>query len=90
MLFLGMIRNIGNIGSFELYNKALIGTKHLIENYVHTTVKGLQWLDEKMPDTGPQELFKKLDYFINLRHELGNTALVLSGGANLGTIFHRY
>lgn len=81
-----MIRNFGNLGSNQMYTKAFVGTKHLIDDFITQSVKCLTHLHEVLPEDSNKELLLKISYFTDLRHELGNTALILSGGANLGKL----
>lgn len=71
-----------------LYSTARSGTKCLIEEFTNELTSYMEILsidiDSKM---NPAELKTKIDFFKGLRHALGNTALLLSGGAALG-IYH--
>ena len=74
------------MGRPSLYTFCKIGTKHLIEEYNDEIVSSINWLSERMPEGTAAELEQKLEFFSNLKHYLGNTALILSGGAALGNI----
>lgn len=74
------------MGNRELFEKCHIGTKKLIEDYNNELVAHLRWLNDAMPQGSHLERHQKTDFFLNLRHTLGNTALILSGGAALGTL----
>lgn len=77
-----LIRNIGGIGTMELHTKCKIGTKVLIEKYVDTVVKSLEYIcDEEFEDFTPEE---KFEFFYETRQAFGRSALCLSGGATLG------
>ena len=78
-------RNLGDVGHPNLYDKALTGTKHLIEEYLAEAEKGLNYLcDNDFPHLLPD---KKLRLFSQAAHNFGRSALMLSGGATFG-IFH--
>lgn len=79
-----MTRNIGLMGDAKNYKQFYIGTYHLIEDYNNEIVKSLNWIEGAMPKLTQLDSIKKLEFFIDLKHALGNTALILSGGANLG------
>lgn len=77
-----LLRNIGGIGNMELHTKCKIGTKVLIEQYVDTVVKALEYIcDEEFEDFSPEE---KFEFFFETRQAFGRSALCLSGGATLG------
>lgn len=72
-------RNVGNITSQLLYRDAYNSTKKLIEEFQDETVRCLRAiLASDLPNT------KKLEFFGELRHSVGRSALLLSGGAILG------
>lgn len=75
-------RNLGDISSPELYNRALCGTKRVIESFIEETVLAIEFLTEAEGTGRVQtvELVRRAD------RVFGRSALVLSGGASLG--FH--
>lgn len=75
---------MGDMGCPSLYAFCKIGTKHLIEEYNDEVVTAINWVSERMPESTTTELEHKLEFFSDLKHYLGNTALILSGGAALG------
>lgn len=77
-----LIRNIGGIGNVKLYTKSKIGTKKLIEDYVNSVVKALEYICENEFDDFPPE--EKFEFFYETRQAFGRSALCLSGGATLG------
>ncbi|MCP8719579.1 MAG: DUF3336 domain-containing protein [Asgard group archaeon] len=79
------VRNIGNMGDANLYRHAYVGTKRLIEEYIHECQVSLEYLinhDEVNLDDR-----YLLGMLIQTRKNIGRTALVLSGGSTFG-IFH--
>lgn len=72
----------------RLFEHCRIGTKTLIEDFNLEVVSLLRYLASTInPETNPIELKKKMNIFKDLRHSLGNTALLLSGGGSLG-VYH--
>jgi hypothetical protein len=72
-------RNVGNITSHLLYREAYNSTKKVIEEFQEEVVKCLRAIMmSDMPN------MKKLEFFGELRHSVGRSALLLSGGAILG------
>lgn len=76
-------RNFGNLTNEVLYSRLRVGTKKNVETYIRTVRKALQIL-AKHPDLSLEE---KLVFFKETRHAFGRTALLLSGGGQLG-LFH--
>lgn len=72
-------RNVGNITSQLLYRDAYNATKKLIEEYQDEIVKCLRVILSSDISN-----LKKLEFFGELRHSVGRSALLLSGGAILG------
>lgn len=81
----GLHGNVGGMGKPALYNKAKLGTKHLIAQFVREVCDALQELDSV--DEALVPLHDKEDFFIRAGHCFGRSALMLSGGAVLG-FFH--
>lgn len=81
----GLHWNIANIGNPALYGHSLVGTKHLIHDYVTEVVGVLNFLaDNDFDELPPAE---KLRFFHEVALSYGRSALLLSGGATLG-LFH--
>ncbi|EGR33468.1 patatin-like phospholipase family protein, putative [Ichthyophthirius multifiliis] len=72
-------RNIGNILNPTLYQTSYIGTKNLIEEYQQILDQCIQFIAENTK----LSTRRKLEFFIETRHALGRTALLLSGGGKM-------
>jgi hypothetical protein len=59
------------------------GTKHLIEEFIDEVVQQLNILADAQHDEWLSE-DARYEFFINMRHAYGRTALLLSGGGTLG------
>lgn len=81
----GVHGNMGGMGNPSLYNKALFGTKQLIEDYVNELVDAIKHIADKKNKNISFE--DKLDFFRRASHCFGRSALMLSGGGQLGN-FH--
>lgn len=87
-LRLGLYRNFAGIDDERLFERCRVGTKQLIEEFNEEIVDSLKFLASSInSSTNPLELKQKMDLFRDLRHSLGNTALLLSGGGSLG-VYH--
>jgi len=81
----GLHGNIGNITNPALYAVCRVGTKLLIEHYLHEVVRCLDFVCAgDFPDFSDEE---KLAFFETTSAAFGRSALLLSGGATLG-MFH--
>ncbi len=81
----GLHRNLGNLGNPELYQTSQTGTKRLIDDYISEVNSLLNYLcDHEIPDFPYAE---KVLFFKQTGHSFGRSALMLSGGANMG-VFH--
>ena len=80
-----LAKNICNISDPSLYNKCHLGTKRSIEKYIDEVIKCLKSIYQANPNL--MSIENKLEFFAETRHSYGNTALMLSGGANFGK-FH--
>ncbi|MFH1885905.1 MAG: DUF3336 domain-containing protein [Pseudomonadota bacterium] len=78
-------RNLGDVANPALYDVALSGTKHLIEEYLSEAETSLCFLCDNDFVQLPQD--KKARLFRQAIHSLGRPALMLSGGSTLG-LFH--
>jgi TAG lipase / steryl ester hydrolase / phospholipase A2 / LPA acyltransferase len=81
----GLHRNLGNLANPDLYRHAHIGTKQVIDDYTSEVTNLLNYLcDNNIPELAGAD---KLLFFKNTGHSFGRSALLLSGGANMG-MFH--
>lgn len=77
----GIHGNVGGMGNSELYRRAKLGTKQVIEDYVDEIVDALYLLDEVEHDEISQA--EKDDFFHRARHCYGHSALMMSGSGML-------
>ena len=77
----GIHGNMGGMGKAELWGKALIGTKHLIEDYVVEIAESLEYLAD--PGVDGISFEEKLDFFQRASHCFGRSALMMSGSGTL-------
>lgn len=81
----GLHRNLGNLANPELYKHAHVGTKLLIDEYTSEVTSLLNHLcDHDIPEL---PYAQKLMFFRHTGQSFGRSALMLSGGANMG-MFH--
>lgn len=83
----GLVRNLGNITSSNLYNRANAGTKLLIEDYitqVALAVGHVATLPTNPSSANGLTSQAKLDLLHDTRQAFGRSALVLQGGAIFG------
>jgi NTE family protein len=81
----GLHRNLGNLANAELYKHTHVGTKLLIDDYISEVVGLLNYLcDHDIPELTQSQ---KLLFFRHTGQSFGRSALMLSGGANMG-MFH--
>ncbi len=85
LLRASMTRGLGDIGNLELYSQSYTGTKKLIEEFNEELVLALEYMYHVLPEDNRVARRNKYEFFRGLRHMLGNTALLLSGGGALGT-----
>lgn len=78
----GIHGNMGGIGNPKLYVQALSGTKHLITDYVDEVADSIAHIANVSHDKISFE--DKIDFFRRASHCFGRTALMLSGGGQLG------
>lgn len=83
----GLLRNLGGLSDASLYSKSLVGTKHLIEDYINEIVLQLNYICEKDYEKVSLSLPKKLEFISETKQSFGNTALQLHGGATFG-LYH--
>jgi TAG lipase/steryl ester hydrolase/phospholipase A2/LPA acyltransferase len=69
-----------------LFNKALAGSKVLVETYHNVVCAALDFVcdEDVVPGEEPIPTDARLAFFNETRHSYGRTALLLSGGASLG------
>lgn len=84
----GLLRNLGNIGDKQLYNRSYLGTKFLIQDYITEVMLCLEYI-RSLPESSPPFFTadRKLQFFKDVRHSYGLSALILQGGASFG-LFH--
>lgn len=75
-----LMRNLYNINNPLLYEISNTGTKLQIEILNDEISKSLEYICNNIDLT----LDQKIDFFSEVRHSYGKTALLLSGGASLG------
>jgi NTE family protein len=80
----GVHGNLCGMGRAALYNRALTGTKTLIDDYVVAVVEALSCI-ERASDV---DHAAKVDFFRRASHCYGRSALMLSGGAGLIYFHH--
>ena len=81
----GLHRNLGNLANPELYKHTHVGTKALIDDYITEVTTLLNHLcDHHIAELPYNE---KLLFFRHTGQSFGRSALMLSGGANIG-MFH--
>jgi NTE family protein len=81
----GLHRNLGNLANPELYKHTHVGTKFLIDDYITEVTSLLNYVcDNDIPEL---PYAQKLMFFRHTGQSFGRSALMLSGGANMG-MFH--
>lgn len=77
----GIHGNVGGMGRSQLYQVARLGTKQVIEEYIHEIADSLRLLAEiDDPDISDEE---RLDFFRRAHHCFGRSALMMSGSGML-------
>ena len=83
----GLLRNLGNITTPKLFNRAYAGTKLLIEEYVTQVALAIEYMTalptNQSFETGWTSQVK-LDLLHDTRQAFGRSTLVLQGGAMFG------
>lgn len=77
----GIHGNMGGMGKSALYERARVGTKQLIVDYVDEIVAALELLASDQIDDISEE--EKQDFFRRARHCFGQSALMMSGSGML-------
>ncbi|KAL7629565.1 triacylglycerol lipase [Parahypoxylon ruwenzoriense] len=88
----GLVRNLGNITSPRLYNRAFAGTKYLIEEYISQVAGAIEDINSRVATplhdnythTYTLSTQRKLDFLHDSRQAFGRSTLVLQGGAMFG------
>ena len=83
----GIHGNQAGIGNPKLYGKAMIGTKHLIEDYINEITSALRHLHQ-LPVSDQITHEDKEDFFHRAHLCFGRSALMLSGAGSLGHFHH--
>lgn len=83
----GIHGNQGGMGNSALYGKSMIGTKHVIEEYISEIVSALNYLHE-LPPSEQITREDKADFFHRAHLCFGRSALMLSGAGSLGHFHH--
>lgn len=81
----GIHGNMAGMGNSALYQRALCGTKLLIEDYIHEICESLLQLSPRRLKSVPWA--ERIEFFQRASHCYGRSALMLSGGGTLG-YFH--
>ena len=86
----GLVRNLGNITTPKLFNRAYAGTKLLIEDYITQVALAIEYVTGLPTDPGfpghhaSWTAQAKLDLLHDTRQAFGRSTLVLHGGALFG------
>ncbi|KAI1078264.1 hypothetical protein F5B20DRAFT_234240 [Whalleya microplaca] len=88
----GLVRNLGNVTSPRLYNRAFAGTKYVIEEYIAQVAGAVEDINvrpptpvhDKYPHAYHLSTQQKLDFLHDFRQAFGRSTLVLQGGAIFG------
>ena len=80
-----LTRDVGGLGSVNLYKHCHIGTKHLIERYIKAVENAIAWIVENTKlSRSAREATELWETMKAARQSFGRTALLLSGGGTLG------
>jgi NTE family protein len=77
----GIHGNLGGMGRFALYDRAMFGTKKLIVDYVQEVVHALKHIAS--PEVTDISFEEKLDFFRRADHCFGRSAFMMSGSGSL-------
>ena len=83
----GLVRNLGNITTPKLFNRAYAGTKLLIEEYITQVALAVEYVTALPTTQGYENGWTsqaKLDLLHDTRQAFGRSTLVLQGGAMFG------
>ncbi len=81
----GIHGNMGGMGKSALHQRAMCGTKVLIDDYINEICESLLKLSPRHLESVPWA--ERVEFFQRASHCYGRTALMLSGGGTLG-YFH--
>ncbi|KAF8540530.1 acyl transferase/acyl hydrolase/lysophospholipase [Trichophaea hybrida] len=79
----GLLRNLGNITSTQLFSRSHVGTKILIETYTDAVVEMITHI-ASLPPSAEFSHQQKFSFISDTRQVFGRTALMLQGGATFG------
>lgn len=83
----GLVRNLGNITTPKLFNRAYAGTKVLIEEYITQVALAIEYVTALQTSQGDESGWTsqaKLDLLHDTRQAFGRSTLVLQGGSMFG------
>ena len=83
----GLVRNLGNITTPKLFNRAYAGTKILIEEYITQVALAIEFVTALSTSNGYESGWTsqaKLDLLHDTRQAFGRSTLVLQGGSMFG------
>ena len=83
----GLVRNLGNITTPKLFNRAYAGTKLLIEEYITQVALAIEYVTALPTSQSYEDGWTsqaKLDLLHDTRQAFGRSTLVLQGGAMFG------
>ena len=83
----GLVRNLGNIATPKLFNRAYAGTKLLIEEYITQVALAVEYVTVLPTNQSYEDGWTsqaKLDLLHDTRQAFGRSTLVLQGGAMFG------
>ena len=83
----GLVRNLGNITTPRLFNRAYAGTKLLIEEYITQVALAIEYVTSLPTAQSSEQGWTsqaKLDLLHDTRQAFGRSTLVLQGGAMFG------
>jgi hypothetical protein len=78
-------RNFGHINNEMLYKHCIIGTKYLVDDFLKEVCNSLKLIADA--DANQLSMEEKFNFFKLARHNVGKTALCLSGGGSL-SMYH--
>lgn len=87
MVFLvrtALSRDLGGVGNASLYQRAHLGTKNLIDQYINTALDTISTLVDLSSRCDPSEVRYILDQLLSARQAFGRSAMLFSGGATFG------
>ena len=85
LVYESIYRHQGDIANPNLYNVSLVGTKQIIEDYLLAVEQALDYVVDTSHAVLDDD--RKRGMLQHAEHNLGQSALLLSGGASMG-FFH--